>query len=257
MYTIDFSKPIRVHFIGIGGISMSGLAEILLNAGFTVSGSDRTPSPLTQNLEEEGAKIYYGQRAENITQDIQLVVYSAAIKEDNPEYAQAKSYDIPMLARAQPLGQIMKNYKTSIAVSGTHGKTTTTSMITSVLLAADADPTVSVGGILPMIGGNIRIGNSDCFLTEACEYTNSFLSFFPTVAVILNIEEDHLDFFKDINDIRNSFAKFAELLPDDGFLHHLMFLKVAVYIQELNCRFPGNTTYQMLLRQLRCATGSE
>ena len=218
MYTIDFSKPIRVHFIGIGGISMSGLAEILINAGFTVSGSDRTPSPLTQKLEEEGAKIYYGQRAENITQDLQLVVYSAAIKEDNPEYAQAKSYDIPMLARAQLLGQIMKNYKTSIAVSGTHGKTTTTSMITSVLLAADADPTVSVGGILPMIGGNIRIGNSDCFLTEACEYTNSFLSFFPTVAVILNIEEDHLDFFKDINDIRTSFAKFAGLLPDDGLL---------------------------------------
>ena len=218
MYTIDFSKPIRVHFIGIGGISMSGLAEILLNAGFTVSGSDRASSPLTQKLEGEGVKVYYGQRAENITQDIQLVVYSAAIKEDNPEYAQAKSSDVPMLTRAQLLGQIMKNYKTSIAVSGTHGKTTTTSMITSILLTADADPTVSVGGMLPMIGGNIRIGNSDCFLTEACEYTNSFLSFFPTVAVILNIEEDHLDFFKDIDDIRNSFAKFANLLPEDGLL---------------------------------------
>ena len=218
MYKIDFSQPAKVHFIGIGGISMSGLAEILLNAGFTGSGSDRASSDLTKRLEEKGAIVYYGQRAENIKEDTQLVVYTAAIREDNPEYAAAVASGIPMMPRAQLLGQIMKNFETSIAVSGTHGKTTTTSMLTSVLLEADADPTVSVGGMLPSIGGNIRIGNSGCFVTEACEYTNSFLSFFPTISIILNIDADHLDFFKDIDDIRASFKKFAELLPEDGLL---------------------------------------
>ncbi len=218
MYAIDFSKPEKVHFIGIGGISMSGLAEILLDAGFSVSGSDRAASDLTRNLADKGVKIYCGQRADNITDDINVVVYSAAIKEDNPEYAEAVSRNIPMMTRAELLGQIMKNYETSIAVSGTHGKTTTTSMVTSILLCADADPTVSVGGILPAIGGNIRIGRSDCFVTEACEYTNSFLSFFPTISIILNIDRDHLDFFKDLDDIRRSFAKFAALLPEDGLL---------------------------------------
>ena len=218
MYNVDFTKPVRVHFIGIGGISMSGLAEILLKEGFKVSGSDRASSDLTEKLEGEGARIFIGQRASNITDDIELVVYTAAIREDNPEMAQAIKLGIPLMTRAELLGRIMKNYKTSIAVSGTHGKTTTTSMITSILLAADADPTISVGGMLPSIGGNIRIGSSDCFVTEACEYTNSFLSFFPTMSVILNIDEDHLDFFKDINDIRRSFTKFANLLPPDGLL---------------------------------------
>ncbi len=218
MYTIDFSKPEKVHFIGIGGISMSGLAEILLKAGFSVSGSDRAASDLTRRLADEGVKVFYGQRADNITDDINVVVYTAAIKDDNPEYAEAVKKQIPLMTRAELLGQIMKNYDTSIAVSGTHGKTTTTSMLTTILLAADADPTVSVGGMLPAIGGNIRIGGSECFVTEACEYTNSFLSFFPTISIILNIDSDHLDFFKDIDDIRRSFAKFASLLPEDGLL---------------------------------------
>ncbi len=218
MYKIDFSKPVRVHFIGIGGISMSGLAHILLGAGFTVSGSDRASSELTKKLESEGALISYGQTTGNITSDIELVVYSAAIREDNPEYARAKELSIPMLSRAELLGQIMKNYEISIAVAGTHGKTTTTSMITSVFLKADADPTVSVGGILPAIGGNIRVGRSGYFITEACEYTNSFLSFFPDISIILNIDEDHLDFFKDLDDIRASFKKFADLLPERGLL---------------------------------------
>ncbi|MCR5301272.1 MAG: UDP-N-acetylmuramate--L-alanine ligase [Lachnospiraceae bacterium] len=218
MCTVDFSNPVKVHFIGIGGISMSGLAEILLDRGFEVSGSDRAPSGITKKLEGDGAVVYYGQRAANITDDIGLVVYTAAIKEDNPEYAEAVAKGIPMMTRAQLLGQIMKNYETNICISGTHGKTTTTSMLTSILLKADADPTVSVGGMLPAIGGNIRIGRSECFVTEACEYTNSFLSFFPTVAVILNIDADHLDFFKDIEDIRHSFTEFARLLPSDGLL---------------------------------------
>ncbi|MCR5830814.1 MAG: UDP-N-acetylmuramate--L-alanine ligase [Lachnospiraceae bacterium] len=217
-YRIDFSKPDKIHFIGIGGISMSGLAEILLGAGFTVSGSDRAASDLTRKLESEGCTIYCGQRSENIKDDTGIVVYTAAIKEDNPELAAAISKGIPTMTRAELLGQIMKNYETSIAVSGTHGKTTTTSMLTSILLDAETDPTVSVGGMLPSIGGNIRIGKSGFFVTEACEYTNSFLSFFPTISIILNIDADHLDFFKDIDDIRSSFKKFADLLPENGLL---------------------------------------
>ena len=218
MYQIDFHKPLSIHFIGIGGISMSGLAEILLEEGFTISGSDSKKSPLTSLLESKGAKIYYGQRASNISDSVQVVVYTAAIHPDNPEFACAKEKGIPMLTRAQLLGQIMRNYDTSIAVAGTHGKTTTTSMLSHILLKGECDPTISVGGILPAIGGNIRVGQSETFLTEACEYTNSFLSFFPTIGIILNIDADHLDFFKDIDDIRHSFRKFAELLPAEGAL---------------------------------------
>ncbi|MCI5903204.1 MAG: UDP-N-acetylmuramate--L-alanine ligase [Blautia sp.] len=218
MYQIDFQKPQHIHFIGIGGISMSGLAEILLGEHFTVSGSDAKESPLTRALEEKGAKIFYGQRASNIEDSTELVVYTAAIHPDNPEFACAQSKGLPMLTRAELLGQIMRNYETSIAVSGTHGKTTTTSMISHILLAGECDPTISVGGILPSIGGNIRVGQSETFVTEACEYTNSFLSFFPTISIILNIDADHLDFFKDIDDIRHSFRKFAQLLPADGAL---------------------------------------
>lgn len=218
MYQIDFHKPLHIHFIGIGGISMSGLAEILLEENFTVSGSDAKESPLTRTLEERGAKIFYGQRASNIEDSVQVVVYTAAIHPDNPEFACAASKGIPMLTRAQLLGQIMRNYDTPIAVSGTHGKTTTTSMISHMLLAGNCDPTISVGGILPAIGGNIRVGQSEMFLTEACEYTNSFLSFFPKISIILNMDADHLDFFKDIQDIRHSFRRFAELLPADGTL---------------------------------------
>lgn len=218
MFEIDFNTPIKVHFIGIGGISMSGLAEILVDAGFKVTGSDRAPSDITRGLEEKGIKVYYAQKGENIEEDTKLVVYTAAIKEDNPEYARSKELKLEMLTRAELLGQIMKNYETPIAVSGTHGKTTTTSMLTQILLNAQTDPTVSVGGILKAIGGNIRIGHTGMFITEACEYTNSFLSFFPKISIILNIEEDHLDFFKDINDIRASFKKFANLLPEDGLL---------------------------------------
>lgn len=218
MYQINFNKPEHIHFIGIGGISMSGLAEILLGAGFSISGSDSKPSALTKQLEERGAKVFYGQCAENVSDTYNCVVYTAAIHPDNPEFARCVELNLPMLSRAELLGQIMKNYKTSIAVSGTHGKTTTTSMFSSVLLAAEADPTISVGGILEAIGGNIRVGKSETFITEACEYTNSFLSFYPTLSIILNIEEDHMDFFKDLDDIMNSFKLFAQRLPKDGIL---------------------------------------
>ena len=218
MYTIDFQKPIHVHFIGIGGISMSGLAEILLNRHFTVTGSDMQASDMTKHLEETGAKVVIGQKAENITDDIDLVVYTAAIHESNEEFAAAKNKGIPMMTRAALLGQIMANFAKSIAVAGTHGKTTTTSMLTHILLQADTDPTVSVGGMLDRIGGNIRVGHSDLFLTEACEYTNSFLEFYPLYSIILNVEEDHMDFFKDIEDIKNSFHKFASQTAKDGLI---------------------------------------
>ena len=218
MYKIDFKKPIHVHFIGIGGISMSGLAEILIKEGFTVSGSDDKRSALTEHLETLGAAVFYPLKASNIIAGIDVAVYTAAIHEDNPEFAAAKNQNIPMLSRAELLGQLMTNYATPIAVSGTHGKTTTTSMLSHILLEAEKDPTISVGGILNAIGGNIRVGNSDVFVTEACEYTNSFLHFFPKIGIILNVEEDHMDFFKDIDDIRSSFHKFAALLPEDGAL---------------------------------------
>ena len=218
MYKINFKKPVHVHFIGIGGISMSGLAEILLKENFTISGSDNKESALTTHLEQAGATIFYGQKASNIIEGIDVVVYTAAIREDNEEFKAAKDAGLPMLSRAELLGQLMTNYEIPIAVSGTHGKTTTTSMLSHILLAGEMDPTISVGGILKAIGGNIRVGNSGVFVTEACEYTNSFLNFLPKISIILNIDEDHLDFFKDLDDIRRSFRKFAELLPEDGTL---------------------------------------
>ncbi len=218
MYQIDFKKPQHVHFIGIGGISMSGLAEILLKENFEVSGSDNKPSALTEHLISLGATVNYPQKASNVVAGIDVVVYTAAIHEDNPELMEVRRQNLPALTRAELLGQLMKNYETPIAISGTHGKTTTTSMLSHILLEAEKDPTISVGGILKAIGGNIRVGSSDVFVTEACEYTNSFLDFFPKIAIMLNVEEDHMDFFKDIDDIRSSFHRFAALLPKDGAL---------------------------------------
>lgn len=218
MYQIDFKHPVRVYFVGIGGISMSGLAQILASEGFTVSGSDRAESAATQELEACGIRVFIGQRAENITDDIDLAVFTAAIHPDNPEYIAVQEKGIPSLSRAELLGQLMKNYRLPVAVSGTHGKTTTTSMLSEILLAADVDPTLSIGGFLSDIGSNVRIGNSGYFVAEACEYTNSFLHMFPGIGIILNIEEDHLDFFKDLPDIRRSFRRFARLIPAEGTL---------------------------------------
>lgn len=209
MYQLDLRHPSHVHFIGIGGISMSGLAEHLLAAGFTVSGSDAHESELTRSLEAKGARVFCGQNAENITPGIDLVVYTAAIHEDNAELIRAREAGIPTLVRSEFIGQLMDNYDCSVAVSGTHGKTTTTSMLGMILLEANTDPTINVGGILPAIGGNQRIGGSDVFLLEACEYTNSFLHFHPKYSVILNVEAEHLDFFKDLDEIRRSFSSFA------------------------------------------------
>ena len=218
MYRIDFQHPVSIHFIGIGGISMSGLASVLMKEGFTVTGSDSRRSRLTEQLETQGAVISCPQSADNIRDESDVVVYTAAVHPDNPEFAEALRRGKPMLTRAQLLGQIMDNYSNSIAVSGTHGKTTTTSMLACILLAAKLDPTVSVGGILKEIGGNIRVGSSQNFITEACEYTNSFLSLTPKIGLILNVGADHLDFFKDLEDIRHSFHRFAKNIRKDGVL---------------------------------------
>lgn len=211
--TIDSQKPI--FFIGIGGISMSALAVILNSDGFKVYGSDFKESEVTQVLRKSGIDVFIGHDEKNVG-DPSLVVYTAAIKEDNPELIKARSLGVPVIERAVLVGAIMKRYKNSIAVSGTHGKTTTTSMMTEVLLAASLDPTVLVGGMLSSIGGNLRDGGRDYLVTEACEYCGSFLKFNPTLSIILNVEEDHLDYFKDINDIISCFSDFTELLPADG-----------------------------------------
>ena len=216
MYQFNFEKPTWVHFIGIGGISMSGLAKLLADKGFKVTGSDSYDTPMVRQLKADGIDVAFGQRAENIVDGIEVVVYTAAISPDNPEYAEAERRGVSMLNRAEFLGQVMKNYPVSINVSGTHGKTTTTSMVSQLLLDAEKDPTVFVGGMLDSIGGNFRVGNSENFVAEACEYTNSFLSSYPTIAIILNICEEHMDFFKDIDDIRNSFRLFAARVPKEG-----------------------------------------
>ncbi|MBE5905703.1 MAG: UDP-N-acetylmuramate--L-alanine ligase [Lachnospiraceae bacterium] len=216
MYKIDLQHPVRVYFIGIGGVSMSGLAQILIDRNFSVRGSDRTPSDYTKQLERLGATIQYGEARENITDDIDVVVYTAAVHPDNPEFAEAVRLGIPMLTRAQLLGQVMAYFDTSVAVAGTHGKTTTTSMISEILLAGETDPTISNGGILNSIKSNTRIGHSPYFVAEACEYTNSFFEFYPQYSVVLNIEEDHLDFFKDIDDIRHSFLHFMNNTKEGG-----------------------------------------
>lgn len=217
--SFDFikDKDKKVHFIGIGGISMSGLAAVLLNSGYNVSGSDFKESEILNKLINAGAEIYIGHSKENV-KDVDLVVYTAAIPESNPEIVYAKENNIALMNRAEFLGNIMKGHKYNVAISGAHGKTTCTSMLSNITLKADLDPTILVGGELDIIGGNFRIGSSDYFITEACEYKRSFLSFFPYVGVILNIDADHLDYYKDIDEITETFGQFANLIPKDGYL---------------------------------------
>lgn len=215
---IQFDQPTSVYFIGIGGVSMSGLAHILMDRGFKVAGSDAHVSANTELLEKEGATILIGQKAENITNKYKLVVYTAAIHPDNPEYQQAMKLNIPLMNRKDLLAEVMEHYHNSIAIAGTHGKTTTTAMLSYIFLAADLDPTISIGAHFKKIHGNVRIGHSEAFLAEACEYTNSFLALRPLASIILNIEEDHLDFFKDLQDIRNSFHQFVLNTSSEGAL---------------------------------------
>lgn len=207
----------KIHFIGIGGISMSALAEICINKGYQVSGSDMNESYLLDKLRNQGAKIFIGHSKEHISDDVDMVIYTAAVHEDNPEMIATKEKNKLTMNRAAFLGQIMREYKNSIAVSGTHGKTSTTSMLSTIFEYADLDPTILVGGNLSVIGGNVKIGNSDHFITEACEYVDSFLNFNPKISIVLNIEEDHLDYFSGIDEIKASFNKFGKLLPKNGY----------------------------------------
>ncbi|WP_053955543.1 UDP-N-acetylmuramate--L-alanine ligase [Inediibacterium massiliense] len=216
-FDLDKHDINHIHFIGIGGISMSAIAETLLTFGYKVSGSDMKPSHMTEKLSQKGATIYIGHSEENINH-CDLVVYTAAVKKDNPELIKSKDLNIPIISRSQMLGLLMKKFKTSIAVSGTHGKTTTTSMISLILEYSNFHPTIMVGGELDAIGGNVKIGERNYFVTEACEYVGSFLNFFPNFGIILNIDKDHLDYFKDMDDIIQTFEKFAKLIPKDGIL---------------------------------------
>jgi UDP-N-acetylmuramate--alanine ligase len=210
-------KNKHVHFIGVGGISMSGLAQILLKNGFCVSGSDMKLSPIVQKLIDKGLIFHQGHNKDNVV-DADMIVYTAAISNDNPELMMAKEKNIPTINRAVFLGELMKSHKYNIAISGTHGKTTTTSMVSHIFMEAKLEPTILIGGELDLIGGNVYTGKSDYFITEACEYKESFLSFYPYVGIILNIDADHLDYYKDINAIEAAFLKFAKLIPQDGYL---------------------------------------
>lgn len=207
----------KIHLIGIGGVSMNSLAELLLSRGVPVSGSDRLRTDVTACLEAMGAQITYEHKAENV-EGAALIVRTAAVHDDNPEIARAHACGIPVMERAEAWGHLMRDYDNVVCLAGTHGKTTSTSMMTLMTMEAQLDPTVMVGSNLPAIGGTLRIGGKGCFVAESCEYCNSFLSFAPTVAVVLNVEEDHLDFFKDINDIVHSFRSFVELTPMNGLV---------------------------------------
>lgn len=208
----------KVHFIGIGGIGMSGLANICMSFGYEVSGSDSQSTYLTEELKQKGARIFLGQCASNIDKSYDMIVYTAAIHPDNTEFIAAKNSGIRMMSRAEFLGHVMDKYKTTFAISGTHGKTTTTSMLSTIFNNADLDPTILVGGNLQSIHGNYRVGKSENFITEACEYTDSFLNLHPTTAVILNVEPDHLDYFKNLDNIIKSFHTFSTGVKPNGFI---------------------------------------
>ena len=208
----------RGHLIGVGGVSMSPLAEVLAEAGLVITGSDMNEGANVAHLRSLGIPVFIGHRAENIPADAEFVVRTAAVHDENPEIVEAHRRGLPVFERTQAWGAIMKDYRNSLCISGTHGKTTTTSMCTHILMAAERDPTVMIGGTLPLLHAGHRVGSGDTIILESCEYYNSFLSFYPTVAVILNIEADHLDFFRDLDDIKHSFREFALHVPENGFV---------------------------------------
>ncbi len=206
----------RGYLIGIGGVSMAPLAEVLSDEGLSISGSDMQRSEKVAALENRGIHVNIGHVAENITSGIDFIVRTAAVRDDNPEICAARQLGIPVFERTQAWGSIMKDYRHALCISGTHGKTTTTSMCTHILMAAEKDPTVMIGGTLPLLHAGHRVGKGDTIIMEACEYYDSFLSFFPTIAVILDVDADHLDYFPDLDAVKASFRKFASLVPPDG-----------------------------------------
>lgn len=214
----DLKKYKNIYMIGIGGISMSGIAHILKSWDFFVSGSNNEENSMTDELNSAGIKVYIGHDYNNINSNIDLVVYTAAIKEDNPELIHAKELNIPVMERGLFLGELTKLFKDTIGISGTHGKTTTTSMISLCFLEGNLDPSIQVGSVLSSINGNYRVGKSVYFIIEACEYCDSFLNFKERSAIVLNIDNDHLDYFKTFDNIKKSFIKYVSLLPNDGVL---------------------------------------
>ena len=208
----------RGHLIGIGGVSMSSLAEVLAGMGICVTGSDMNEGTNVESLRAKGIQVFIGHHAENITDEVEFVVRTAAVHDDNPEIMAARAKGIPVFERTQAWGAISKDYANALCICGTHGKTTTTSMCTHIMMAADKDPTVMIGGTLPLLKAGHRVGHGNTIIMEACEYYNSFLSFHPTVAVVLNVEADHLDFFKDLEDVMHSFHEFAARVPKDGYV---------------------------------------
>ncbi len=200
----------HIHLIGIGGVSMRPLGLVLQGMGMVVTGSDMNASVSTDELIAKGIQVYIGHAEQNI-EGADCIIRTAAAHNDNPEIMAARAKGIPLFERAQAWGVIMQAYENAVCVSGTHGKTTTTSMLTHILMEADVDPTVMIGGYLPLLRAGHRVGNGDTILLESCEYCDSFLNFFPTLAIILNIEADHLDYFKDLADVQKSFRKFAQL----------------------------------------------
>lgn len=214
----DYMQPNRrVHLVGIGGVSMSPLAEVLQRKGLVVQGSDMNESPTVLHLRSLGIPVSIGHSEENLG-SCEFVIRTAAVHNDNPEISSAITRGIPVFERAEAWGTIMQHYRNAICIAGTHGKTTTTAMSTYIFMAAQQDPTVMIGGTLPLLHSGYRVGHGDTIILESCEYRNSFLSFFPTVAVLLNVEADHLDFFKDLEDVEHSFRRFAQLTPDDGHI---------------------------------------
>lgn len=213
-----FTSIKKIHFVGIGGIGMSGIAEILLDQGFGVSGSDRARSKETERLEQLGARVYEGHRAENLSADVDTLVYSSAVPPENPELVEAQRRKIPIVRRAEMLAEVMR-LKYGIGIAGTHGKTTTTSMVSLVLMEGGLDPTVIVGGKLSGLGGtNARLGKGEFIVVEADEFDRSFLSITPTVAVLTTLETDHLDCYRDLEDIKGAFIQFANKVPFYGFV---------------------------------------
>lgn len=207
----------RIHLVGIGGVSMFPLAEVLRGAGCVITGSDFKESANVLHLKKEGVHVFMGHHPENV-ENAEVVIRTAAVHDDNPEIVAAREKDIPVFERAQAWGAIMQDYKHALCISGTHGKTTSTSMAAHVAMAAGLDPTIMIGGNLPLLGCGYRVGEGDTIILESCEYCNSFLSFRPTTAVILDIEADHLDFFKDLADVEHSFRAFASLVPQSGMV---------------------------------------
>jgi len=233
---IDLNKIKKVHFVGIGGIGISAIARLMQIKGVAVSGSDNSSSPVTEALISAGANIFYKHEAQNVTKDIDLVVYTIAVDNKNPEIKQAKKYKISIFSYPQMLGIISKNMFT-IAISGTHGKTTTTAMLSKILIDSKLDPTVIVGSILKDVNSNLIVGKSNYFVVEACEYRRSFLNLFPKILVITNVDLDHLDYYKDMRDIQSAFRKLALRIPKNGaIICNKNDIRLKPVIKNLRCK---------------------